>query len=411
MPTKTQLKKYARLAVRTGANVQKGQGLMITAQTDTAPFVRLLAEEAYKAGASQVTVRWMDEHVSHSTYKHAKTDVLTEIPQYLIEQMKYFMDKGYATISVSADTPGLMADINPQKLQAAGIATNKALKFWREHMMGNRSQWCVISVPTKGWAHKVFPKERPAKAIDRLWDAILAAVRITGDNDPVAEWAQHNETLHHHNEMLNHYNFKSLHFKNGVGTDLTIDLVPNHVWAGGKEVSTKGISFNPNMPTEETFTMPHKFGVTGKVVATKPLNYNGTLVDGFWLRFEQGKVVEYDAKAGKEALENLLTLDEGSSRLGEVALLSHDSPISNSNILFYNTLFDENASCHLALGRAYPMNVKGGTSMSLEDLEAQGYNNSMAHVDFMFGSSDMAITGITQAGNAVTVFKDGNFVF
>jgi len=411
MPSQRMLRKYAKLAVCVGANVRKNQPLLISASVETKDFVRLVVEEGYKAGASLVSVRWLDQQVAHTTYKYATVETLTEVPEYLVQQMRYYVDKGYAALSISADTPGLMADIDPNKLQQAGMATGKALKFYSEHMMGNRTQWCVISVPTEGWAKKVFPNERASKAVDKLWDSILTAVRVTKDNDPVKEWKAHNEILHKHNEMLNNYNFKALKFKNSLGTDLTVGLVKNHVWAGGNEKSTKGIVFNPNLPTEESFSMPEKKGVNGKVVATKPLNYNGALIEDFRIEFKDGKAVNFDARTSKDALSTLINYDEGSCYLGEVALISHDSPISNSNILFFNTLFDENASCHLALGRAYPMNVKGGTSMTQEQLDAAGANNSMTHNDFMFGSADMSIVGITQEGKEVIVFKNGNFVF
>lgn len=408
---KTLLSKYAELAVKIGANVQKGQPLMISANIETKDFIRILVEEGYKAGASQVFVRYNDEIVNHHNFTYCDLDVLGTVPNYIVEQFNYFIEKGYALISVHAETPGLMADIDPIKIQTAAIAQNKALKSWREHTMGNRTQWCVISVPTAGWAKKVFPGITEEMAVDALWEAIFNAVRVREDNDPVAEWEKHNDTLHKHNKALNDYNFKSLHFKNGLGTDLTIELIPNHVWAGGNEKSTKGVVFNPNMPTEESFTMPYKYGVNGKVVATKPLNYNGNLIKDFWLEFKDGKVVNYDAKEAKDSLKSLVEFDEGSSYLGEVALISHDSPISNSNILFLNTLFDENASCHLALGRAYPMNVKGGNDMTQEELDKLGSNNSMEHEDFMFGSADMSIIGLTQDDQEVIVFKDGNFAF
>jgi aminopeptidase len=260
------------------------------------------------------------------------------------------------------------------------------------------------------WAKKVFPDMEEDKAEEALWDAIFKASRVTEDNDPVKEWNEHNARLIKHNKILNDFQFKALHFKNEIGTDLTVELVENHVWSGGQEEATTGTVFNPNIPTEENFTMPLKTGVNGKVVATKPLDYQGNLIEDFWLEFKDGKVVDYDAKEGKDNLKNLIEFDEGSSYLGEVALIGYDSPISQSNILFFNTLFDENASCHLALGRAYPMNIQGGTEMSKEELEKCGYNNSMAHVDFMFGSKDLDIVGETKDGKKVQIFKDGNFV-
>ncbi|MFA5720044.1 MAG: aminopeptidase, partial [Acholeplasmataceae bacterium] len=221
---------------------------------------------------------------------------------------------------------------------------------------------------------------------------------------------KHNKALKTHSTLLNEYNFKQLHFKNSLGTDLVVGLVKDHIWVGGGEVAANGVYFNPNIPTEETFTMPDKLVTSGKVVATKPLNYGGKLIEDFYLEFKDGKVVNYDAKKEKETLKNILTFDENASYIGEIALISHDSPINNTNILFYNTLFDENASCHMALGRAYPMNIKGGIGADIKDLEKRGYNNSMVHVDFMFGSPDLEITGLTYDGKKIKVFEKGNFV-
>jgi len=410
MPSQNRLRKYARLAVSIGANVQPGQMLLIQGQTDTREFVRLCVEEAYAVGAGYVQVRWNDDPIVHTTYQMASVEALEEVPAWMVSQFDYYMEKGAALLSVASPTPGLLGDIDPVKLQRANIAQRKAMTKWQTYMMGNRTQWSIVAVPTVAWAKKVFPALDDEAAVASLWDAIFNAVRVHEDNDPVQEWKEHNARLSAHNKALNDYNFKTLHFQNSLGTDLFVDLVENHIWAGGDEANTQGVRFNPNMPTEESFSMPYKFGVHGKVVATKPLNYNGRLIDGFWLQFKDGKVVDYDATKEKDALANLLSTDEGSSYLGEVALISHDSPISNSGILFLNTLFDENASCHLALGRAYPMNIKGGNDMTQEDLNAAGSNHSMEHQDFMFGSADMEITGIKHDGTKVILFKSGNFV-
>lgn len=402
------LKKYADLAVQIGVNLQKGQILMINSPVECVEFTRLLVESAYKVGASYVLVRWHDDPINKTYYTYATEEVISEVPNYVVEQFKYVVDKGAAAISISAPTPGLFKDIDPKKLQLASKASHEHLGFYQKHMMANGSQWCVISYPTKAWAEKVFGGE---ESFEKLLDAILSASRVTDDNDPIAEWKQHIENLARHNKMLNDYNFEKLQFKNKLGTDLEVGLVEGHIWAGGGETSQKGIDYCPNIPTEESFTMPHKEKVNGKVVATKPLNYQGKLIEDFYLVFKDGKVVDFDAKSEKDTLKSLLELDEGSSRLGEVALISYDSPISNTGILFYNTLFDENASCHLALGNAYAMNIKGGIGMKEEDLMEKGYNKSMAHVDFMFGSEDMEIIGITHKGEKVQIFKNGNFVF
>ncbi|MCK9471518.1 MAG: aminopeptidase [Bacilli bacterium] len=403
------LNKYARLAIEVGVNLQKGQLLMINSPVDCKEFTRMLVENAYKVGASDVIVRWNDDIIGKYFYDYASMEKIKEIPNYLVEQMKYVVENNAAVVSISAPTPGLLKDVEPEKLQARSKASHEKLSFYQKHMMANGAQWVVIAYPTEAWANKVF--ENDSSAFEKLLDAILVASRVTDDNDPVKEWHTHMDNLAKHNKMLNDYAFKSLHFKNSIGTDLTVELVDGHIWAGGGEHTKGGVYFCPNIPTEETFTMPHKAGVNGRVYSTKPLNYQGKLIDEFWLEFKDGKVVDFDAKKERETLKGLLELDEGSSRLGEVALISHDSPISNTNILFFNTLFDENASCHLALGNAYPMNIKDGIGMEEEKLEEKGYNKSMAHVDFMFGSSDMEIVGTTKAGEKIQVFKNGNFVF
>jgi len=404
------LEKLAKLAVEVGANVQKDQLVWVNASTETKELARLIVKAAYDKGAKKVSVQWSDPYVARSGWDGMSIETVQEVPEWTIEKYKYFVEQGGCVISIASPIPGLNAGVDPMKMQKSGIARMQKLKFYQDHMMGNHAQWTIVAAPNQVWAEKVFPELKGEDAINKLWDAILQASRVTEDNDPVQEWAEHNERLLSHNKILNDHNFKSLHFSNGLGTDLTVELVENHIWAGGGEDSTKGVYFNPNIPTEENFTMPAKFGVNGRVVATKPLNYNGNLIEEFWLDFKDGKVVDYDAKAQKESLTSLLDFDEGSRYLGEVALISDDSPISNSNILFYNTLFDENASCHLALGRAYPMNLKGGTKMNKEELEKAGSNQSMVHSDFMFGSPDMQIVGIKYDGSEVQIFKDGNFV-
>ena len=313
------LKKYADLAVKIGVNLQKQQILLINSPVECAEFTRLLVESAYETGASYVMVRWNDDLINKTYYTYATEEVIAEIPNYVVEQFKYVVDRGAAVISISAPTPGLLKEVDPKKLQLASKVSHEHLGFYQKHLMANGSQWCVISYPTKAWAEKAFSSE---DAFERLLDAILTASRVTDDNDPIAEWRKHIEDLARHNQMLNDYNFKKLHFKNSLGTDLEVELVEGHIWAGGGEVSQKGIDYCPNIPTEETFTMPHKDGVNGKVVATKPLNYQGKLIEDFYLVFKDGKVVEYDAKSEKETLKALLELDEGSSHLEKSPHLS-----------------------------------------------------------------------------------------
>ena len=404
------LKKYAKLAVVMGVNVQKDQQVVIRATTETKDLVRELVEQSYLVGASKVTVRWSDDFVSKSDFQFMTTEALEEVPSWVIDQSRSIVDAGACSISVTSPIPGLKKDIDPVKMQKAGIASQKALSFYQTHYMGNKSQWTVIAYPNIYWAKQVFPDFEEEEALQKLWDAILVASRVTNDNDPIKEWQDHDLMLEKHNVILNQYQFKSLHFSNKIGTNLTVKLVEDHIWAGGGERSTTGVYFNPNIPTEESFTMPHKLGTEGIVYATKPLNYQGKLIEDFWLEFKNGKVVSYGAKKEEETLKSLIEFDEGSSYIGEIALISYDSPISNANILFLNTLFDENASCHMALGRAYPMNVKNGNDLSLEELEKIGYNNSMSHSDFMFGSSDLEVIGTMHNGKEVVVFKNGNFV-
>ena len=405
------LKKYADLAVRTGINVQKGQTLMINVAAEHYEFARLLTESAYEAGAGKVVIKWGDDHIQKMNLQNQSIEKLSHIPDWLVAEYDDYMEQGFARLSIYAPSPGLMADVDGDKMAAASKAMGEAMKALRVYSMSNQGQWSIVALPSKEWVKVVFPDLPTQEGYDKLLEAILFACRINETDNPVDLWDAHNAQLSKQNKILNDYNFKSLHFKNELGTDITVGLVKDHVWAGGMETSAKGVTFNPNIPTEESFTMPDKNHVNGRVYSTKPLNYHGKLIDEFWLEFKDGVVIDFDAKLEKETLQHLLDTDEGSRRIGEIALISHDSPISNLNILFYNTLFDENASCHMALGAAYPMNVKGGTTMDRETLDALGSNDSLNHEDFMFGSADMSIVGTTYEGDEVVIFENGNFVF
>ena len=404
------LNKYAELIVKKGVNVQKDQIVVIRATTETKDFVRILTKAAYLAGAKKVYAQFSDDYVSRHTYEYASVETLEDIDNWVVEQSKFFVENNACFISLTSPIPGLNAGLDGNKMQRAMIAGQKAMPFFQSHLMANKTQWVVAGVPNTVWAKKVFPELNEEDAFNKLWDAILNASRVYENNDVIKEWDLHNETLANHNKILNDFNFKHLHFKNSLGTDLIVELVKDHIWAGGSEVSGTNVIFNPNIPTEETFTMPYKFGTSGKVFATKPLNFQGKLIEDFWLEFKEGKVVNFGAKKEEDALKQLVNADEGSSYIGEIALISHDSPISNTNILFYNTLYDENASCHMALGKAYAMNIKGGTEMTLDELTLKGANHSVVHVDFMFGSNDMKIVGLTQDNKEIVVFENGNFV-
>lgn len=410
MPNEGLLKKYASLAVRTGINIEKGQLLVIRASVKDHEFVELCVKEAYEAGAGKVSVVWNDENISHMSYEYETTESLSFVPDWVVERTRYQQERGAAFLTIDSETPGLMADIDQDKLQTVRLEYMKRMKPFQAYTMNNIGQWCIIALPSKKWAKKVFPEKGEDEAVDALWEAILQSVRINEDNDPVAEWKAHDEELMRHCKLLNEYNFDRLHFVSELGTDLYVGLVKDHVWSGGGNYSKSGTFFNANIPTEEVFCMPDRNRVDGKVFASKPLSHAGKVIEDFWFSFKDGIVIDYGAKKEKDALTKLLDTDEGSRHLGEVALISYDSPISNQNILYFNTLFDENASCHLALGRCYPENIKDGEEMSEEELLSHGGNQSMNHVDFMFGTKEMRVTGIENDGTEVEIFRNGNFV-
>lgn len=402
------LEKYARLIVKTGINLQKHQTLVVISPIECAAFTRMLAETAYQEGARDVVISWRDELFSKIRFLQAPEEVFDEFPEWQKEFFLSYVRQGAAFLSIAAADPELLKDVNPQRVAKVQKASNVALQEYRERLMSNKNVWSVVSIPTTSWAKKVFPQVSEAEAVEKLWEAICKTVRVDTE-DPVAAWEQHKNNLKKSMQFLNTNAFKLLHFKNSLGTDLKIELPEEHIWLGGSEYTPEGLEFIANMPTEEVFTLPKKTGVNGTVVSSKPLNYNGNLIENFSLTFKAGKIVEYKAEKGKEILKNLIETDEGSCYLGEVALVPYDSPISNSNILFFNTLFDENASCHLAIGKAYPVCVKNGENMSKEDLNVLGVNDSLVHVDFMIGTEDLEIIGLTAAGKEIPVFKNGNF--
>lgn len=404
------LKKYARLIVKTGINLQPNQTLVINSPIECAEFTRAIAQIAYQEGARDVVMNWKDELSSKIRFLQAPEEVFDEFPEWQKEFYLSYAQKGAAFISVAASDPELLKEVKPERVMKAQKASSTALKEYRERMMSNKNAWCVVSVPTAAWAKKVFSDLSEEAAIEKLWAAIYKTVRVDQEN-PVAAWEEHKENLKRSMDFLNSHNFKELHYKNSIGTDLRIELPDGHIWLAGSEFTPEGVEFIANMPTEEVFTLPKKTGVNGKVVSSKPLNYNGNLIEDFSLTFKDGKIIEYSAQKGQEILEKLIETDEGSHYLGEVALVPFDSPISNSNILFFNTLFDENASCHLAFGKAYPVCIKDGSDQDKDTLAGRGVNDSLVHEDFMIGTADLSITGITQSGETVSVFKNGNFVF
>ncbi|AHF06831.1 aminopeptidase [Desulfitobacterium metallireducens] len=404
------LEKYARLILQVGLNLRKDQTLFINSPIECAPITREIAEAAYREGARDVIINWKDELFSKIRYIYAPEEVFDEFPDWQKDMYMGYLQQGAAFLSISANDPELMKDVDPARLMKAQKTGSNALKEYREHLMSNKNVWCVISVPTASWAKKVFPQYDEAKGIEKLWDAILKTVRVD-QSDPLKAWENHKNNLKNRMNYLNAQDIKSLHYQNSLGTNLTIELPEGHLWLGGSEFTPDGVEFVANMPTEEVFTLPKKTGVNGKVFSSMPLNYNGTLIDDFSFTFKEGRIVDFSAEKGYEALKNLIETDEGSHYLGEVALVPYDSPISNSKILFYNTLFDENASCHLAIGKAYPICLEGAATLNAKELEKAGVNDSLLHEDFMIGTADLEITGVTETGQQIPIFRNGNFAF
>ncbi|MFU1794580.1 aminopeptidase [Paenibacillus azoreducens] len=408
-PTKQQLENYAELAVKVGVNVQPGQTVVVMGPIAAADLIRQITLHAYKVGAHNVHVEYNDDQLSKIKYLHAPEEVFSEYPEWRAKAMEEYAEKGAAFIQIYAPDPDLLNDADPSRIATAAKTAAAALNKYRSYLMSHHNAWTLISYATPEWASKVFPGESQETAIQKLWERIIDATRIDREN-PVDAWGKHNAKLSEMVAFLNDKRYKQLQYE-APGTSLTIDLPEGHLWLGGAKENTRGVWFNPNIPTEEVYTLPHKDGVNGTVRSTKPLNNNGVIIDGFSLTFKDGKVVDFSADKGAEALQKLLDTDDGAKYLGEVALVPHDSPISNSNVIFYNTLFDENASCHLALGQAYPVTLEGGTDMDGEELAKHGVNKSLTHVDFMIGSAELSIDGITQDGRKEAIFRNGNWAF
>jgi len=401
------LKDYAKLVVNIGVNLQKGQGLEIVCPTEKREIAIALAEAGYEAGAKIVRVRWEDEEINKINYANAEADALTEVPKWLVDSRNYLVDNGFCYIAVSADDPEAYKNIPAEKLAAVMQARSKALKKYSDSVMSNGIRWCVVSVPTPAWAKQVFPASTNPE--EDLSIAIEKAMRLNTAN-PLEAWKKHIETLSLRAEFLNEKNFDYLHFKNGLGTDLKVGLAKNHLWTSAREKAKDGVNFVANIPTEEVFTSPHRLKVDGTLVSAMPLCENGQIIDQFTITFKKGKIVKFTAKKGYETLKHLIDTDSGTKYLGEVALIGKNSPIARSGILFYNTLFDENASCHLAIGKAYPTTIRGGEKLTKKELKALGVNDSTEHIDFMIGTPDLEVTGYDKNGNATPLFIDGEWV-
>ncbi|QHT48250.1 aminopeptidase [Bacillus sp. SB49] len=408
MPSVEKLEKYADLALRTGVNLQKGQLLMINSTIEGAEFTRIVARKAFELGAKNVHINWSDDALTRMKYEHADKETLSDVPEWQQQKFTYFAEQGAAVLSIRSTDPDLLKGIDGEKIAAANKAGAEAMSTFRSYTMNDRIPWSIVSIPVPAWAQKIFPGEEEDTAVEKLWEQIFSIVRVDRE-DPNEAWAEHNKTLIKARKFLNKKQYKKLIYK-APGTDLAVGLPEGHVWKGGP-AQTEGeeIPFNPNMPTEEVFTAPHKYEVEGTVSSTKPLNYGGNVIDRFKLTFKEGKVVDFSAEEGEETLKHLLDTDEGSRRLGELALVPHESPISQSGLIFYNTLYDENASCHLALGKAYPTNMTGGSSMSEEELDKNGINHSLSHVDFMMGSAELDVDGVLADGTTEPVIRKGSW--
>lgn len=404
------LREYARLLIRVGLNVQKGQTLVISSPVECAHFARMCAGEAYGVGCREVVMNWHDDELGRMKYLHADESVFDTVPLWRRHFFNDYAHEGAAYLAISAADPENLKGVDSKRIKKAQQASGYALKEFDRLQMCSGFPWCIASIPIPSWAKSVFPGVSEDKAMAKLWNAIFEAVRISGDGRAVEKWQRHLATLDERLVKLNDYNFRYLHYTNALGTDLTVELPEGHIWEAGNDVTLSGQEYIANMPTEELFTSPLKTGVNGVVYSAVPLVNDGNIIDKFHFVVKDGKIVETHAEKGEEFLKAAISVDEGASYFGEVALVPYDSPISNQKILFFNTLFDENAACHIAFGKAYPC-LKGGQQMTEEELKAHGLNNSITHVDFMVGTRDLSIVGTTHDGREIPVFVNGNFAF
>ncbi len=404
------LNEYAELLIKVGMNLQKGQTAIIRPSVDCAEFARMLVENAYKAGARDVIVEWSDTKMDRLRYMYAEDQVFDEVRDYTVAKYAYLESVRAATLGVSMPDPDAMLGVDPVRATRAQRALGAKIANYRKLQTSGGWQWCGACYVSPAWAKKVFPELAEDEAVDKLWDAVFSAVCVTGDGTSVEKWREKTAKGKARIAKLDEYNFKYLHYKNSIGTDVMVELPENHYWAGCAEKTDEGISFVPNVPTEEVFTVPKRDGVNGTLVSALPLNARGGTIENFRFVLKDGKIVEATAEKGEDILLSMLDTDEGARYLGEAALVAYDSPISNLGILFHNTLFDENVACHFAFGRCYPC-VKGAEKLPAEEQLKLGMNQSLIHCDFMIGTPDLSITGIKADGTKIPVFVDGNFAF
>ena len=405
---KTRLRKYANLIASKGANVQKGQEVFITAELDQPEFVEMLAKECYKLGAKKVVVDWSYQPLEKLAVKHQSSKTLGSVDDWQMKKWEHQLDVLPAKIYLTSEDPDGLKGVNQTKYSKARAARSIAIKPIRRKME-NHYQWCIAGVPGVAWAKKVFPGVRASVAVEKLWEAILDTSRVW--DDPALEWDKHNDDLLKRCNYLNSLGLKKLIYKSANGTDLTVGLIPEALFCGGGENTIEGIYFNPNVPTEEIFTSPKRGEAEGIVYSSLPLSYGGQFIENFYMRFEGGRVVESGAERNADLLREMLSADEGASYLGECALVPYSSPIRKSGVLFYNTLYDENAACHLAIGMGFTNVLRDFEKYTEDEAHALGINDSVTHVDFMIGTSDLSITGIDKNGNAVKIFENGEWAF
>ena len=406
---KSQLKKYAKLIAKIGLNIKKGQSVFIAAALDQPDFVTMVVEECYKAGASEVYVEWSHQPVEKISSNYRTEESLSVMNPWTKAKWEYKAKNYACRLWIESEDPDGMNGVDQAKMSKVRQALYPQVKPYRL-ALENRHQWCICAVPGKAWAKKVFPNLSESKGVEEMWKAILKASRADGKN-PVQAWKEHNASLRARCDYLNGLGLKYLEYKSGNGTDLRVELLPDGVFAGGCEKTLKKRVFNPNIPTEEVFTSPKAGAAEGIVYSSKPLSYMGELIENFSLRFENGKVVEAKAEKGEELLKKMVSMDDGAGKLGECALIPYESPINQTGVLFYNTLFDENASCHFAMGHGFNECLKGFENYSDEECKARGINDSIIHVDFMIGTRDMSIVGVTKDGKRVPIFENGTWAF
>lgn len=404
------LDKYAELIVKQGVNLQKGQELIIDVSIENYELARAITKHAYAIGAKDVIVLYSDEKITRMRYENCSVEHFEEIPQYLVELRNGYALRHAALLSIVSSDPEAMKGIDPLKIQTWSRHLHQACQTAYDYMDMGITRWCIVGAPSVAWANKVFPDMSDKEAVEALWQAIFKVTRIDHE-DPVEAWNEHRRSFERRVQVLNEKRIKKLHYRNSLGTDLTIGMNQNYLFAGGGSYTTDGVYHFPNIPTEEIFTSPNKDDVNGIVYSSLPLNYNGNIIDEFSMTFENGRIVDYTAKTGYEVLKSIIETDEGSHYLGEVALVPYDSPIRNLGILFYNTLFDENAACHLAVGKGFGECIKDGYNMNKQELFEKGINDSLTHVDFMIGTKDLSIVATLEDGSEFVIFENGNFAF